>query len=296
MEKGDEEMLKQLNETINYIEDNLLDEQVIEKAMKNISVSDLHFKNVFFFLTGMSLNEYVRNRRLSEASYELISGEKVTDIAFKYNYQSVDGFTRAFKNWSGFLPSEISKQRQCKVFPKFNFSITVKGGNSMECKIVEMPEFNFVGVSKRVPMQFEGVNNEIVKLAQGITQKQIEELHRLQNIAPLEIVNVSYNADAHFMKEEGYLTHLIGVLTTEVEAGEGLEKLPMKAGTWAVFPNEGAFPFTLQNTMARIYSEWFMTSDYELAASLSFSFTKMNPTKESYAYSEIWIPVVKKEK
>ena len=42
-------MLKQLNETINYIEENLLDEQVIEKAMKNISVSDLHFKNVFSF-------------------------------------------------------------------------------------------------------------------------------------------------------------------------------------------------------------------------------------------------------
>ncbi len=287
-------MLKQLNETVNYIEKHLLDEQVIEKAMKNISVSDLHFKNVFFFLAGMSLNEYVRNRRLSEAGCELISGKKVTDVAFKYNYQSIDGFTRAFKNWSGFLPSEISKQRQCKIFPKFNFSIAVKGGNSMECKIIKMPKFNFVGVSKRVPMQFEGVNNEIVKLAQGITQNQMKELHRLQNIAPCEIVNVSYNSDAHFMKEEGYLTHMIGVLTTEVEVGEGLEKVPMKAGTWAVFPNEGAFPFTLQNTMARIYSEWFMTSDYELADSLSFSFTKMDSTKENYAYSEIWIPVVRK--
>ena len=95
---GGEKMLKQLNETVNYIEKHLLDEQVIEKAMKNISVSDLHFKNVFFFLAGMSLNEYVRNRRLSEAGCELISGKKVTDVAFKYNYQSIDGFTRAFKN------------------------------------------------------------------------------------------------------------------------------------------------------------------------------------------------------
>ncbi len=289
-------MLKQLNGTINYIEEHLLDEQVVEKAIKNISVSDLHFKNIFFFLTGMSLNEYVRNRRMSKANYELINGEKVTDVAFKYNYQSIDGFTRAFKNWSGFLPSEISKQKKCKVFPKFNFSITVKGGNSMECKIIEMPAFNFVGVSKRVPMQFEGVNDEIVKLAQSITQKQREELYRLQNVEPLEIVNVSYNSDTHFMKNEGYLTHLIGVLTTENEINEGLEKLPMKAGTWAVFPNEGAFPFTLQNTMARIYSEWFMTSDYELTDSLSFSFTKMDTAKEGYAYSEIWIPVVRKGK
>lgn len=46
----------------------------------------------------------------------------------------------------------------------------------------------------------------------------------------------------------------------------------MQAQFWAVFPNEGPFPFTLQNTMARIYSEWLPTSDDELAQSLSFSF------------------------
>ena len=46
-------MLKQLNDTINYIEEHLLDEKVIDEAMKRVSVSELHFKNVFFFLTGM---------------------------------------------------------------------------------------------------------------------------------------------------------------------------------------------------------------------------------------------------
>ena len=35
-----------------------------------------------------------------------------------------------------------------------------------------------------------------------------------------------------------------------------------------------------------------MTADYELAESLSFSFTKMNPDRQGHAYSEIWIPVV----
>ena len=135
-----------------------------------------------------------------------------------------------------------------------------------------------------------------VDLANSITQEQREEMHRLQNMEPFEVVNVSYNSDTEFKKEEGYLTHLIGVLTTEKEIGAGLETLPMKAGTWAVFPNEGEFPSTLQNTMARIYAEWFMTADYELAESLSFSFTKMNPDRQGHAYSEIWIPVVKKER
>lgn len=287
-------MLKQLNDVITCIEENLCDGKVIEKAMEKVSVSQLHLKNVFFFLTGMSLNEYVRNRRLSEANRELLDGGKVTDIAFKYGYRSVDGFTRAFKNRCGFLPSDVLKRGECKVFPPFNFTVKIRGGSSMECKIVKKPAFNFVGVSKRVPLQYEGVNEEIVKLAESIRPEQREEMHHLQNMEPFEIVNVSYNSDTDFKEEKGYLTHLIGVLTTESEAGGGLEVKPMKAGTWAVFPNEGEFPSVYQDTMARIYSEWFMTSDYELADALSFSFTKMDRKKQGYAYSEIWIPVVKK--
>lgn len=164
----------------------------------------------------------------------------------------------------------------------------------MEYKIIEKPALTFAGVSGRVPLQFEGINNEIVKLAQGITVEQREEMHRVQNIEPYEIVNLSYDSDTNFLEEDGALTHLIGVVTTRSDISSTLDTYTVKASTWAVFPNEGIYPFTLQDTMARIYSEWFMTSDYELAESLSFSFTKMDETKVNYAYSEIWIPVVKK--
>ena len=164
----------------------------------------------------------------------------------------------------------------------------------MEYKIIEKPAFNFVGVSKRVPMQFEGVNDAIVKLAQSITDEQKEVMHALQNMEPYEIVNVSYEADANFLKEEGELTHLIGVLTTENQIGEVLEKVPVAAATWAVFPNEGPFPGTLQTTMAKAYSEWLPSSDYELVNAPTFSFTKMNANKKDDAYSEVWIPVRKK--
>lgn len=164
----------------------------------------------------------------------------------------------------------------------------------MEFRIEEKPAFNLVGVSKRVPMQFEGINQEIVKLAQSITEEQRKEMRSLQNIAPREIVNASYEADANFMKEEGHLTHLIGVLTTEEEISPLLEKVPVPAYTWAVFPNEGPFPSTLQNTMANVYAQWLPTSGYEVIQAPSFSFTKMDPQKKDYAYSEVWIPVRKR--
>lgn len=287
-------MIKELNQVIEYIEEHLTEDISLEKISEYAGVSDYHFRKIFFYLSGMTLSEYIKNRRLSEANMDLLHGEMVTDVAFKYGYQSLDGFTRAFKKWSGFLPSDVNKKGISKLFPKLSFIISVKGGTSMEFRIVDKPAFNLVGVSKRVPMQFEGVNNEIVKLAMSITQEQRDEMHSLQNIEPYEIVNASYDADANFLKEEGDLTHLIGVLTTENQVSDKLDKVPVEAGTWAVFPNEGPFPSTLQETMAKVYSEWLPSSNYEVIIAPSFSFTKMDKDKKDYAYSEVWIPVRKR--
>ncbi|MBP7072581.1 MAG: AraC family transcriptional regulator [Clostridia bacterium] len=287
-------MLKELNHVIDYIEDHLTDDISPEIISEYAGVSDYHFRKIFFYLSGLTLSEYIKNRKLSEANKDLLHGEKVTDVAFKYGYQSMDGFTRAFKKWSGFLPSDVIKKGIIKSFPKLSFIITVKGGINMEYRIEDKPAFNLVGVSKRVPMQFEGINQEIVKLAESITEEQKKEMHSLQNMEPYEIVNASYDADANFLREEGELTHLIGILTTENHVSDLLEKVTVEACTWAVFPNEGAFPSTLQNTMASIYSEWLPSSDYEVINAPSFSFTKMDKHKKDYAYSEVWIPVRKK--
>lgn len=164
----------------------------------------------------------------------------------------------------------------------------------MEVQIKKMPAFTIAGVSRRVPMQFEGVNNAIVELAESITEEQRNEMHKLQNIEPNQIVNASYDADEKFLKEEGDLTHTIGVLTTEGDISPALDTVSVDAHTWAVFPNEGKFPETLQNTMARTYSEWLPSSNYEVVDAPSFSFTLMDDEKENHAYSEVWIPVKEK--
>ncbi|HLW22056.1 MAG TPA: AraC family transcriptional regulator [Sphaerochaetaceae bacterium] len=287
-------MLERLNRTIDYIEEHLSDELSVEELETITGNSLYHFNKVFLYLSGYTLKEYIRTRRLSEANRALLEGASVTTVAFTYGYNSLDGFTRAFKKWSGILPSEVQSKGFSKTTQRLTFTITVTGGDTMECRIVEMPAFNFVGVSKRVPMQFEGINQEIVKLAQSITSEQGAYMHSLQNMEPYEIVNVSYDADENFMKEEGDLTHLIGVLTTEDTIEPLLDKIPVEAMSWAVFPNEGPFPATLQNTMAQVYAQWLPLSDYEVVQAPTFSFTTMDKDRESFAYSEVWIPVRKR--
>ena len=288
-------MLKELNQIMDYIEEHLTEDLTLEEIANFAGASDYHLRTVFFHLAGLTLPEYIKNRRLAEANRALLKGHSVTEVAYRYGYQSLDGFTRAFKKWSGFLPSEIAKMQHSKFFPKLSFKITVTGGISMEYKIVEQPEFYLAGVSKRVPMQFEGVNQAIVELAQSITPEQRAEMHALQNLEPKQIVNASYNADAAFLKEEGQLTHLIGVLTTDGSPSQLLEKVKVPASTWAVFPNEGPFPTTMQETHANIYAQWLPSSDYEVIDVPGFSFTQMKEDKPGYAYSEVWTPVKKKD-
>ncbi|WP_347552957.1 AraC family transcriptional regulator (plasmid) [Pseudalkalibacillus hwajinpoensis] len=286
-------MLQEFNNLMDYIETHLTEEISGKDISKIAGLSDYHFKRMFSYLAGMSLNEYIKNRRLSVANVELINGAKVTDIAYKYGYQSIEGFSRAFREWSGFLPSEVIKNKIQKSFPKFSFFIDIRGGISMEFKIEKKEKFNIVGVSKRVPIQFEGENNAILELAQSITEQQRSEMHQLANLYPHQVLNVSYDFDDGFLEEKGYLTHMIGFATTKENPFDDLEQISIEESLWAIFPNQGPFPATLQETTAKVYSEWLPSSDYTIADIPGISFTKHNSTSEN-VYSEIWMPVKKK--
>lgn len=278
---------------MDYIEEHLTEEISGKDISKIVGISDYHFKRMFSYMAGMSLKEYIKNRRLSVANGELIDGAKVTDVAYKYGFQSIEGFSRAFREWNGFLPSEVAKNKIQKSFPKFSFFIDIKGGKSMEFKIEKKAKFTIVGVSKRVPIQFEGENHAIIELAQSITDQQRKEMHQLADLYPHQVLNVSYDFDDGYLEEKGDLTHMIGFATTKDNPFDDLEQLSIEESLWAIFPNEGPFPSTLQETMAKIYSEWLPSSEYEVVDLPGISFTNHTSSSEN-VYSEIWMAVKEK--
>lgn len=286
-------MLTELNQLTDYIEAHLTEALTTQELARQIGLSEYHLKRTFSFIAGISLGEYIRHRRLSCANHELIQGAKVTDVAFLYGYQSVEGFSRAFREWSGYLPSEVYKTKQQKVVPKLSFSIQIKGGISMNIQIEHKPAFQLVGVSKTVPIQFEGQNEHIIALAQSITPSQREHMHQVGNLYPYQVVNASYQFDATRLSEQGTLQHMIGFLTSEDEIADDLESLAVGEQTWAIFTNQGSFPQTLQDTWARIFSEWLPTTNYELVDAPEISFTKHTDNPDN-TYSEIWIAVKEK--
>lgn len=288
-------MLVRLNAALSYIEENLTDAVDLKAAAKIACCSEYHFSRMFSFLSGISLSEYVRRRRLTLAALELSRGDsKVIDVAMKYGYASPDSFARAFQSMHGVTPSEARLHGpSLKAFPRMTFQLTVQGGSEMNYRIEDKEAFRIVGIKKRVPIIFNGVNPEIAAMYDRLTPELIRTIKDLSNVQPKGFISASVNFSDGRMEEKGELDHYIGAATTH-QAPEGLAQLEVPASTWAVFQAVGPFPSALQEVWGRIYSEWFPSSDYELSPGPEMVWNEDKDVASPQYRSEIWIPIRKR--
>lgn len=286
--------IKRMNHALNYIEENLDNEIDFKEVARLALCSEYHFQRMFSFLAGISLSEYIRRRRLTIAAFELNNSSiKIIDVAIKYGYKSPDSFTRAFQNLHGITPSEARAHGQSlKSYPRMTFQLSIKGGNEMNYRIEEKEAFSIVGIKKRVPIIFNGVNPEIAAMWQSLNHDMIRELKELSNVEPLGMISASANFSEGRMEERGELDHYIGVATTK-ECPDNFAQLEVPALTWAVFEAVGPFPNTLQDIWGRIYSEWFPSSNYQIAEGPEILWNENKDITSPNFKSEIWIPVIK---
>ena len=287
--------LKNMNAAMQYIEDNLTDEIDFKEVARLALCSEYHFKRMFSFLAGISLSDYIRCRRLTLAAFELKnSNVKVIDFAIKYGYNSADSFSRAFQNLHGITPSEArNSSHSLKSYSPMTFQLSIQGGNEMNYRIEEQEPFRIIGITKRVPIVFNGVNEEIASMWKSLDPGAIQTLKSLSNVEPNGIISASTNFSEGRMEEKGELDYYIGVATTK-DCPEQFAQLEVAASTWAIFEAVGPFPDALQNVWGRIYSEWFPSSNYELAEGPEILWNESKDVSSLNFRSEIWVPVLKK--
>lgn len=139
--------LHSINRAIEYIEANLCENFTVEDVAAHAYSSYSNFARVFNMITGVTLSEYIRNRRLSLAGRELLTtNAKVIDIAIKYQYDTPESFSKAFSRFHGIAPSEVRKSGGVlEFFYPFTINISVQGGYSMASSLIK--EFHWRGES-----------------------------------------------------------------------------------------------------------------------------------------------------
>ncbi len=131
--------LTNMNNAMTYIEKHLKEDIDYNQLSKVACCSEYHFRRMFSFLSGISLSEYIRRRRLTLSVVDLKDcNMKIIDIAVKYGYDSADSFTRAFHKMHGVLPSEARSDNVIlKAYPKMTFQLSIKGGIELNYRILE---------------------------------------------------------------------------------------------------------------------------------------------------------------
>lgn len=186
---------------LKYIEHNLKEPLTPKSISKKMDYSLYHFSRIFKEQMGVSIMEYVKERRLTRASEDIIQGKRVIDAAIEYCYETHSGFTKAFRTRYGFSPTllkAVSIQKLC----------FEKGGNCIMSLFLNQTEIH----STKEEL-FEILNQTIKANQLNCDQNKVEDAYIFACKAHSSQIRKSGDA---------YVTHPLNVaiLLSEMEADE----------------------------------------------------------------------------
>ena len=282
--------MESICEAIEYIEKNLLKDLTVEEIAKTVGISTFYFQRGFAMLCGFTVGEYIRKRKLSLAGIDLMdSNTKIIDIALKYGYDSPDSFTKAFTRFHGITPSAVRKERGVvKSYAPLKLNIVLKGGYTMNYKIIEKEAFTVLGISK--VFKYENATTTIPKF-----WKEFFESGKNKTICGMYGINNDEAMDGdtfEYMIADDY--------NSSKNIPEGFMKKEIPKHTWAVFPCIGPSSKIMGKINQQIFTEWLPNNkNYDIAEGYNIEMYTdasefQNGVDDEKYYSEIWIPVKKK--
>lgn len=285
------EWIESISKAIEYIETHITEDLTTSDIAKEVCISSFYFQKGFSMLCGFTVAEYIRQRRLTLAGSELVSTDnKIIDIAMKYGYDSPDSFTKAFTRFHGSTPTAVRRDgAMMKSFASLKINISLKGGYTMDYKIIEKEAFTVLASGSR--FKYESCKEEIPKFWQE---------HYESGKGNVVCGMYGVNIDKSMGNSDEFEYLIADDYKTGNDIPEGFVTRVIPKHTWAVFSCKGAMPKAMIDVNHKIFSEWLPNcKDYEIAEGYNIeTYTDINDypkgNQDENYYSELWIPVKKK--
>jgi AraC family transcriptional regulator len=286
------EWLDRMMDAIDYMEKHMEEQLDIEEVAKAAYSSTFHFQRMFNMLTGMTVAEYMRKRKLTLAAQELAmsSAARVLDVALKYGYDSPESFAKAFRRVHGITPSAAREPgANLKAYPRISFHLSLKGDKDMDYRIVERKEYEVVG--KLITVSYkDGENLRRIPEFWGECYKDgtVEKLCAVSGGKDM----LGICMDMEF--EEEQMSYMIAIENDGISTDSSLTTRKIPAANWAVFASIGPLPGAIQKVWERVFQEWLPATGYEHAEAPELEVYPLGDTTAEDYRCEAWIPVVKK--
>lgn len=256
---------------ISFIEDDISNSKLsTELVAKHVHVSESHFIRAFNILTGFTLAEYIRNRRLCIAG-ELIqkSDISVLEVSSEVGYESPEAFSKAFKRFHGVNPRE-SKNAKLKEFYPLHVKLILTQERPLTWKIEEKDKIILSGKTDIVPCDDSNATDYLWSQAENSGY-----LDMCYDFVGFEtIVGVSI--------DQGY--------TIKAKCSEESEDTTciIPKGRWVIFSCHGDFPESILRVWSQIYSTWMQETEYEIN---NYPMLEVYFETETGYGCEIWIAI-----
>lgn len=283
-----------IQQSLDYIEDHLQDELRIEEIAAQAHFSPFHFQRLFMAVSGYTVREYIRKRRLSEAAKLLVeTGESVLQISISCQYQSQEAFTRAFQSFTGMTPGKYRRTGEfAPIQDKINFislQKQFKGDVSMmdNPAILHIEEKRIIGWEYKTSLNGDGHYHDIPGFYNDFGSNG-----RFIPIPCKVSPGMSYGISC-FYQDNGDFSFIVGEsVDKQAEVPEGgYVDIQLPAGKYAMFKAYGPAGLTSQ-TRDYIYGTWLPNSNYERREGPDFEITDvLHSTFPDQMRISIYIPV-----
>ncbi|MDR2546116.1 MAG: AraC family transcriptional regulator [Lachnospiraceae bacterium] len=282
----------------NYIELNIKNGITSEETAKFSNYSLKQLNRIFYLVTGLTVCEFIRWKKLTEALFELkYNDELIINIAYKYGYESHEAFTRAFKDNFSVTPGEYKKTKK---------EITAKNWHINQFIHKTAHDFLNKNYHKR-----ENVESWIITKPDRIwvsLRRNIENIHpaKFYDLCGMEgimdkadqIPNVLMAGGAYLPGYNDDSRVCFGVEVDEnypMELINEFEIYNIPQCKYIVF-NCPSYP--IENHGDVIYSTWYAQKDFDIEANgLKWAMDKApifeDDSPESTGYT-LWFPVTEK--
>jgi AraC family transcriptional regulator len=295
--------LKGMDKVVEHIEENLTQPIQYDSLSRIVGCSVYEFSRIFSFMTGMSISEYIRRRRLSQAAFDIQCGsEKIIDIALKYCYESPTTFTRAFKELHGTTPISARKTNvSLKTYPSITFVLTIKGVDEMNFRIEKTSSFQIMGLAGYFEPDQEwkdSIWGQFLGVGDGADGSGTFNQGLWNKGNPSYYTSPFWQVGAYdFHSVDGKTPTIIGAEYKGKKPDiEGMTMKTIPEATWAVFTFKGETGSKVGEAITRIITEWFPQSQYVRNEDVPMLDSYPDGSiDENYSWY-IWMPILDKQK
>lgn len=275
---------------IDVIEADLSITYSIDMLANEVGYSKYHMHKIFSYVVGMSVYQYIKKRRLSEAAKKLIcTDERIIDIALDAGYESQRAFSKAFKVDFSLSPKAFrQKAEKFSLTPRFVTNKKTNGESVMDVRLEKFGSIILAGYAAStmkgffiIPRLWKKLHKAKDKLDCRLSKEWTYALNDYENAEKNESgFGFDYYACVDIEGEESSLKNM------------SVKKLPQSR--YAIFSFRAKPQDPIDKAIDYIYKSWFPASTYQLNHEAKYDFVKYGEAtdKNGIADIEVWVPIL----